>query len=367
MRQGCDERGPVYGDLLDHLCCLIEERMDDGMPFEEALREACGELPLREIELTEFSTQKLLHMKTRMFPRRLICLLLVPFATAFVAVFATRNMPLSFEVEASIHAGVPADSIPGVNADEMVAMAHTSAVLRPVAMRLYALNMIHGNPDRDNNYITAEHFRQLQAITPAEVEALIDTASEERTVDNLLAYEQPDSPNFVYGLTRWNHEHYSFKALNNIKISHMPGSGMIRIKYTNNDPGITYNTMSLFIDELMRRYAETALRQCNTDAWRERLDDSAAQLREAEKARSGDAERLRMIHVSDMEAYGKAVARQRALQMSLAAVQVLDQPTFPIAALPTNRKQIVQGWFFGSLAATLALMGLLTWHYRRRH
>lgn len=45
---------------------------------------------------------------------------------------------------------------------------------------------------------------------------LIKTA--ENTLNNLLAYEKPDRNNFVYGLFYWNHPHYSYGALKNIKI-----------------------------------------------------------------------------------------------------------------------------------------------------
>ena len=85
VRQGCDENGPVYGDLLDHLCCMVEGHMDGGMSFDEALRKSSQELPNNEIQKTEILTLNFLTMEKlstprmallAMLPWSLICLIM---------------------------------------------------------------------------------------------------------------------------------------------------------------------------------------------------------------------------------------------------------------------------------------------------
>ncbi len=68
VARSCNPRGPVYADLVDHMCCMVEESMDDGMEFDEALADAAGLLPGTEIEQTEQITLELLSMDTTCKP-----------------------------------------------------------------------------------------------------------------------------------------------------------------------------------------------------------------------------------------------------------------------------------------------------------
>lgn len=68
----------VFSDLLDYICCLIEERMDHGDTFENALKctlEQQSALKLKNIELF---TLKLLNMETS-FSTRTALLAVIPF------------------------------------------------------------------------------------------------------------------------------------------------------------------------------------------------------------------------------------------------------------------------------------------------
>ena len=60
--------------------------------------------------------------------------------------------------------------------------------------------MMYGNLNKDNNYISAEHFRQLNATVPADIKGLINHNNESATYANLKAYEKPSQDNFLFGL-----------------------------------------------------------------------------------------------------------------------------------------------------------------------
>ena len=67
----------------------------------------------------------------------------------------------------------------------------TDVTIHEVSLRLFARCMMYGNPNKDNNYISSEHFRQLNTTVPADVKALINHNSEQATYANLKAYEKP--------------------------------------------------------------------------------------------------------------------------------------------------------------------------------
>ncbi len=86
VRQGCDERGPVWGDMLDHLCCMVEARMDDGMDFRAALHDAAAGLPGSEIKETERTALTFLAME-KPYPPRMAVMALLPYALIGLVLF----------------------------------------------------------------------------------------------------------------------------------------------------------------------------------------------------------------------------------------------------------------------------------------
>ncbi|WP_425392165.1 hypothetical protein [Ekhidna sp.] len=68
-------------DLLDHICCMIEEKLDDDTTFDEAEKEVLESIntqQLKEIALeTEFLTQNKIVMKKRTLITGVISLLII--------------------------------------------------------------------------------------------------------------------------------------------------------------------------------------------------------------------------------------------------------------------------------------------------
>lgn len=138
--------------------------------------------------------------------------------------------------------------------DNLINIIMSQTTLHNVSLRLYAQDLVHGDPKRDNKYIMANHYNTLVERTPQEVLALVDKSSEEDTFNNLLDYETADHDNHVYGIFHWHHHHYSYEALRKIQIRRLSNSDMLEISYTNDDPGITYNTLKLLCDEFVKQY-----------------------------------------------------------------------------------------------------------------
>ena len=193
-------------------------------------------------------------------------LIVFPLIALIIAWYLTRNMPKQYDVKTTIYTGI----ISGYNLEtgtslnvgntaanmaNLLNIITTQSTLKRVALRLFARCMIYGDPDKSNNYITAEHYRQLSAGVPGEVKALIDKKDESRTVANLVAYERPLQNNYIYGILNYGHPWFSFQSLSSkLKVARLDASDMIEIGYSADDPGIAYNTLEILNEEFIDQY-----------------------------------------------------------------------------------------------------------------
>ncbi|EKD30846.1 MAG: hypothetical protein ACD_77C00472G0009 [uncultured bacterium] len=86
----------IFGDFLDHLCCMIEQKISEGASFEDSLQASFSQLPGYEIKLIETYTLKLLNMETS-FSSRTSLLATIPFGL-FGLSWAFSNSGLEFNV-----------------------------------------------------------------------------------------------------------------------------------------------------------------------------------------------------------------------------------------------------------------------------
>ncbi len=201
-------------------------------------------------------------------------LVTLPLIALIIAWFMTRNMEKEYNVKTTIYTGIISGynietgtavsaTMSQTNMENLINIITTEKTLKEVSLRLFVECMTYGDEERSTNYIGAEHFRQLNAIVPKEVKALINKRDENRSVENLKAYERPSINNFVYTLLNGGHPYFSVPLLSEkIKVARLGGSDMIEIGYSSNDPGVAYNTLRLlneaFIDEYQEiRFGET--------------------------------------------------------------------------------------------------------------
>lgn len=186
-------------------------------------------------------------------------------AVTLLVAYFTQFLPKTYTVDTTIYTGIVSSSalddehagnyqIINNSFDNLINLLRSQATLENVALHLFAMNMIHGDPDENNMYITAKNFNRLRKIVPDEIKSLIDKTSEEKTVENLKKYLEPTSSNFLYALLNGDHPHYSFDALRKVQSKRLGNSDMIEISYQSDDPGITTNTVKLFNSELVKNY-----------------------------------------------------------------------------------------------------------------
>lgn len=193
-------------------------------------------------------------------------LIILPLIALIVAWFSTRNMERVYNTNTTIYTGmITAYNLEGgsgvaggqsqTNMTNLLLLITTDATIHEVSLRLFGRCMMYGNPNKDNNYISAEHFRQLSNSVPAEVKALINHNSENATYANLKAYEKPSADNYIFGLTNY----HPWFGINNItgrlKVVQLNRSDIIDIGYSSNDAGIAYNTLDILNEVFARQYA----------------------------------------------------------------------------------------------------------------
>lgn len=188
----------------------------------------------------------------------------------FLVYLATRSLPKTYNVEATVYTGVISGySIEGGGVtdwaasnnamDNLINIIRAESTLKKVSYRLYARNMINGDPEKDNNFLKASSYREIYKRTKENWDgptllSLIDNSSEIETVKNMERYEQPDKDNFIYGLFYWNHWHYSYGALQKIEVQRKGNSDLLQISYSSDDPGIAFNTLDILLEEFVNEY-----------------------------------------------------------------------------------------------------------------
>ena len=194
-------------------------------------------------------------------------LIILPLIALVVAWFMTRNMPRVYDTNTTIYTGmITGYNIEGgtgiaggqaqTNLQNLMLIITTDNTIHEVSLRLFARCMMYGNPSKDNNYISAEHFRALNNSVPADVKALINHNSEASTYANLKAYEKPTQDNYLFGILNY-HQYFGINSITSrLKVMQLNRSDIIDIGYSANDAGIAYNTLDILNDVFARQYQQ---------------------------------------------------------------------------------------------------------------
>ena len=194
-------------------------------------------------------------------------LVILPMIALVVAWFMTRNMERIYDTNTTIYTGmITAYNLEGgsgaaggnaqTNMTNLMLIITTDNTIHEVSLRLLARCLMYGNANKDNNYISAEHYRQLSASVPADVKALVNHNSESQTYANLKAYEKPSQENYLFGLLNY-HPYFGINSITSrLKVMQLQRSDIINIGYSANDAGIAYNTLDILNEVFARQYQQ---------------------------------------------------------------------------------------------------------------
>lgn len=201
-------------------------------------------------------------------------LAILPMIALVIAWFLTRDMERQYDTNTTIYTGmITGYNIEGgtgaaggnsqTNINNLMLIITTDNTIHEVSLRLFARCMMYGNETKDNNYISADHFKNLNAAVPAEVKALINRNSESATYANLKAYEKPSPDNFLFGITS-THPYFGIDNIaSKLKVTQFNNTDIINIGYTANDPGIAYNTLDILNDVFAKQYQQLRYGETN--------------------------------------------------------------------------------------------------------
>ena len=201
-------------------------------------------------------------------------LVILPLIALVVAWFMTRNMERVYDTNTTIYTGmITGYNIEGTgsggggnsqtNITNLMLIITTDKNIHEVSLRLFARCMMYGNANKDNNYISAEHYRQLSATVPADVKALINHNNENTTYANLKAYEKPMQDNYLFGILNY-HPWFGINSITSrLKVMQLNKSDIIDIGYSANDAGIAYNTLDILNDVFARQYQNLRFGETN--------------------------------------------------------------------------------------------------------
>ena len=201
-------------------------------------------------------------------------LVILPMIALIVTWFSTRDMERIYDTNTTIYTGmITGYNLEGTgsgnvmnsqtNITNLMLIITTDNTIHEVALRLFGRCMMYGNPNKDNNYISAEHFRQLNATVPPEVKALINRNSEDQTYANLKAYEKPTQNNYIFGILNF-HPYFGIDNITaRLKVLQLDRSDIIDIGYSANDAGIAYNTLDILNRVFARQYQQLRFGETN--------------------------------------------------------------------------------------------------------
>ena len=199
---------------------------------------------------------------------------ILPMIAMIVAWFLTRNLERIYDSNTTIYTGmITGYNIEGgtgvaggnqqTNIVNLMLIITTQNTIEEVSLRLFSRCMMYGNKNKDNNYISAEHFQQLNQTVPADVKALINHNSESQTYANLKAYMKPSADNYIFGLLN-GHQWFGIDNITGrLKVLQLNNSDIIDIAYSANDAGIAYNTLDILNEVFARQYQQLRFGETN--------------------------------------------------------------------------------------------------------
>lgn len=229
--------------------------------------------------------------------------------TAFVY-FRVGRMQGGYNVESTLYTGVVSGygieeetkvdwALAQNSMDNLINILQSESTLKRVSLRLFSRVLVKGNPDKDNEGITASSYNYTynhmkNSKDGKALVALIDRSSEDKTMENFMKYERPDKENYIYGLFYFQHVFYSYEALKRIKVERKGNSDLIKTSYQSSDPGIAYNTIDILMKEFVNEYQ--ALRYGGTDKVIEYFE---AELKRIGKELAGQEDNLTQYNVDN--------------------------------------------------------------------
>jgi succinoglycan biosynthesis transport protein ExoP len=225
----------------------------------------------------------------RLILKHLALLILVPLLIGSMVILLTMNASLEYSSQTILYTGLATGSsidmekkfnYQATNSafDNLINIIKSRETQEEVAIRLLAFHLML--PEANPKYISKELFEEFKKKIPEDLYNYIETGGTidadstkisdfdreqfpveinrnnyEKTVQNLTKLMKSGSDNFVYELLNYDEDdHYSLKAISEIKAERINSSDLIKLSYTVNDPGICQQTLAIYNEVCIINY-----------------------------------------------------------------------------------------------------------------
>lgn len=201
----------------------------------------------------------------KLLQKNIAVLIAVPVLLALLVFYFTRNEAKKYVSSTVVYTGIASGmtiesqeprnvDFFGVKIvfDNFINIIESRETMEETGIELFANNLMLSKPNRE--FLSEYNFKELQQKTPASIKALIVKGNLEATKEKMLAYKNSNDTNYLYRLLNLNHPHYSVKAISGLKVQRIENSDLIKIEYSNDDPGITKQTLLVLTRVFIRKY-----------------------------------------------------------------------------------------------------------------
>ncbi len=255
----------------------------------------------------------------RLILKHIVLLITVPILLGVLVILLTMNPSFEYSSQTILYTGLATGSSIEMDKtfnyqatntafDNLINIINSRETQEEVAIRLLALHLML--PEANPKYISEDLFREFQQKIPkylydyvatgyenTKVESKINGIDEklfpdqinrnnyEKTVENLTAFMKSSNDNFVYEILNYDEDdHYSLKAISQIKAQRINSSDLIKLSYTVNDPGICQQTLAIYNGVCIKNYKD--IKENRSDAvvkyFENELNKARVELKNAE-------------------------------------------------------------------------------------
>lgn len=252
----------------------------------------------------------------RLILKHLVLLILVPLMLGSMVILLTMNPSFEYSSQTILYTGLATGSSIEMDKkfnyqatntafDNLINIINSRETQEEVAIRLLSLHLMMS--DANPKYMSQELFAEFQKKIPEDLYRYIatgksndissieisdsdkelfpediDRGNYEKTVENLTTLMNSSTDNFVYEILNYDEDdHYSLKAISEIKAQRINSSDLIKLSYTVNDPGICQQTLAIYSQVCVINYKH--IKENRSDAVVKYFETELAKARESLK------------------------------------------------------------------------------------
>jgi len=288
----------------------------------------------------------------------------VPVLLAVLVWYFTRNETKTYISSTTVYTGIASgmslESQESKNVDffgvkivfdNFINIVLARETMEETGIKLFAQNLMLEQPKRE--FISNYHYRELQKNTPQNIKDLIVKGNLNATVAAMSEYKKRNDTNFLYKLLNLDNHHYSVKAISGIKAKRINNSDLIKVEYSNDDPGITKQTLVLLTQVFIEKYKLLQQGQSNNVVkyFEEQVALATQRLKDAEDRLLNFNQSNNIINYYEQSKYIAAQKEELGVKIqnirmdlvaSEAAVQELESKLNKKELIKLNSKKIIE-------------------------